>query len=142
MKILREQALPLLIVAAALFFVTRCAHADLPKWDIVSSAGMAYKGIPAFNSSYTIREDCKKVSVVVPQDNPRRSGLYSCGGDEPAFVGYPIAFKRKWLGGLIETKFGIFHQSQWFDGKGETQWTGPSVEMEFNWSEWRRRRRQ
>lgn len=137
----------LIATLVVLFLMTKACPADagelLPKWDIVSRIGFAYKDL--HNNSFLVQSACKKAAVFVPRDypdNPRPfPQLYSCGGDNPAFVGYPIALKREWRKGAFSAVFGLFHQSQWFDNSGEIQWTGPAAEFELNWSQMKRNRR-
>ena len=117
------------------------AAAGIPEWDIVSNLGMANKSIPAFNSSWPITDECKKVTVVKPAENPRVGGQYSCGGSDPAFIGYVFAFERPFLNDILTFKAGIYHRSNWFDYVGEFQWSGPAAEVEINWTQIFRNRR-
>lgn len=96
-----------------LLFAFLPAHAGL-----VTEIGGGWKD---FNTtSYLMQSVCKKVVVVKPEypENPRGSSPYSCGGDNPVFIGWPIAWDFELKRGNT-VRLGWFHQSQWFDNKGE-----------------------
>ena len=83
-----------------------------------------------FNTtSYILRSPCKKVVVIVPQDNPRWGDEWSCGGDQPVFIGYPIAFTFA----NERTTIGWFHMSNWMDNDGETHFDCVCVTHRFYW---------
>lgn len=125
--------------------------------DWVTEVGMGYK-MP--NTSYLLMPACQKAQVVAPlwPENPRPPPqTYSCGGDNPAFIGWPIAWQSDELGkyGAYTVRAGWFHYSNWFDGgelqnvtrtgdRYETYMNLLAVTATFNWSAWRqgRKRRQ
>lgn len=71
-------------------------------------------GIKLNTTSFPMLPECKKVVVVDPANNPRHADPFSCGGDDPIFIGWPIAWEFD-----NGTKLGWFHYSHWFDGRGE-----------------------
>lgn len=77
--------------------------------DIVTEFGVGYK-LPQ-TTSYVLRPECH---TVVASNSAHRE-LASCGGDNPAFIGWPIAwertFDRPW-----RLRVGWFHFSHWGDG--------------------------
>lgn len=76
-------------------------------------------GIKLPSSSYIAQPACKKVAVVSPEwpANPRPPPqTFACGGDNPMFAGWPLAWE--FPNGVT---LGWWHQSQWFDGH---QWDG------------------
>lgn len=84
-------------------------------------------------SSYLMTPECYKATVIVPMDNPRSyGGLYSCGGDDPMFVGWPVAWEFP-----NKVKLGIFHYSHWFDNDGESQFTCICASGTIHWRRFR-----
>jgi hypothetical protein len=80
-------------------------------------------------SSYLEDPDCKKAIVIDPADSPREVyNSYSCGGDEPIFVGDIIGWEFK-----KGTTIALCHKSQWFDNKGELHWTGICASQRLYW---------
>lgn len=137
-----------LLAAALLLCLATAAQAD-----IVTEFGMGWKIEP---TSYLLMPSCMRAQVVAPDwpTNPRPPPqTYSCGGDNPAFIGWPIAWQSAAKGqyGAYTVRAGWFHYSNWFDG-GELQGvtsTGDRYEtyanmlaatVTFNWSAWRRGR--
>lgn len=103
---------------------------------LVTEIGGGWKD---FNTtSYLMRSDCQKAVVIDPEfpKNPRGSHPYSCGGDNPVFIGWPLA----WEFNNGNTRVGWFHQSQWFDGRGELHFDCLCVSHKFDWKQIRRRR--
>lgn len=135
------------VVILATFAVGRCEARDLlPKWDMVTSVGIGSKKAGEFlNSSFLFSPDCIKATVVDPAEfpaNPRPApDNFSCGGDDPAFIGWPWAMQRTFFNDMLILRTGIWHQSQWFDGNGEIQATWPAAELTMNWSQLFRNRR-
>lgn len=90
-------------------------------------------------SSYLENPLCKKAVVVDPlwPTNPRGgldNGSYSCGGDEPIFVGDVIGWQFP-NGQTIS----LCHKSQWFDNDGELHWTGVCTSYRIYWNRFRRK---
>lgn len=108
--------------------------------DIVSELG---GGIKLPGSSYVLQPKCRKVIAFEPDDGRD----YPCGGDNPAFIGWPVAWERP-DGNL---RVGWFHYSNWFDGgelsqlsggdKYETQFNCLCVSWKFNWTSRLKKRR-
>lgn len=125
------------ILAAALLLLPLPAFAD-----IVSEFGVGWK--LERSTSYLLLPVCEQATVVVPEwpDNPRGSGLWSCGGDNPAFIGFPVAWQSN-FSDIWTIKAGWFHYSNWFDGgsKHETHMDAIAMTTTFNWSAWKRRRK-
>jgi len=116
--------------------------------DIVTEFGMGYK-LEA-STSQILWPACKQ--VIMPQDTtlPRGAGnTAGCGGDNPAFIGWPVAWEKEFERGIWTTRVGWFHYSNWFDGgnyfrggdKWETHMDLVAVTATFNWSAWRREHR-
>lgn len=109
------------------------AHADL-----ITEIGGGIK----FGASYAVDPRCS--TLIVPGKTTPEGAIVTvpCGGDDPVFVGWPIAWD--FPNGL---RFGLFHYSNWFDG-GEAVWFGGDKnETNFNCLcvsktiHWRRHRR-
>lgn len=101
-------------------------------------------------TSFLMRSECKKAVVTEPRDwpnNPRGiggeydvygqfkvipTGEWSCGGDNPVFVGWPIAWE--FPNGV---RIGYFHQSQWFDNEGELHFDCICASYTINWRRFR-----
>lgn len=123
--------------------VTPIAHAD-----IITEFGMGYK---LGNTSYLLMPACQEALVIRPEwpANPRGlTDTYSCGGDNPAFIGWPIAWEAD--RGVYRYRLGWFHYSNWFDGGELMFWNGDEREtsmnalagsITFNWTKWRAQRR-
>ena len=86
-------------------------------------------------SSYLMMPDCKKAVVTVGENNLRGpGGEYSCGGNNPVFVGWVLAWEFP-----SGVKLGYFHQSQWFDHEGEIKFNCLCASGTIDWSKhWRR----
>lgn len=108
--------------------------------DVITDIGVGYK-LPT--TSVVMLEDCHEVEIV--ETRPARPDLdyrrASCGGDNPAFIGWPIAWERDF--GVWTLRAGWFHLSHWFDGKSrrELHMDAAAVSVTINWSELRRRRK-
>lgn len=134
------------IALALIFGASRCAHAD-----VITEIGMAYK-LEGGQTSQLLWPSCRK-AYVTPQyaDVPRAPGLASCGGDNPAFIGWVLAWQSKELGPRkgIMVRAGAFHFSHWFDGgnyfnggdDSELHGTWPAVTVTLNWSNMIRNRK-
>lgn len=143
----RDVILSLIGLAAAAWLLLGNSEAEAAgkhdKWDFVTTLGMAYKDFES--TSLVAHSDCHKVKPVGEIVQNPASQFYgrsdtSCGGDNPAFVGYPIAIEREFRDGAFELRIGWFHQSQWFDAGAELHIDMVSVEATFNWSQMRRNR--
>lgn len=86
---------------------------------------------------------CEQAVVVVPSwpDNPRADGLYSCGGDNPLFIGWPIAWQSN-FSDVWTIRAGWFHFSHWFDGGRDHELHMDCIcsTVTLNWSARRRRK--
>ena len=89
-------------------------------------------------SSYLMMPDCKKAMVVDPlwPENPHPPPqVFSCGGDNPVFVGWVLAWE--FPSGI---KLGYFHQSQWLDREGEMKFNCLCASGTIDWTRrWRNR---
>lgn len=73
----------------------------------------------------------------------------SCGGDNPVFIGWPIAYEWTWRPSVV-VRAGWFHFSSWFDGSNtpvevldfgddnELTFDALAVSVRFNWAKMRR----
>jgi hypothetical protein len=127
-------------LAAALLCAALAAPAHA---DIVSEFGM---GVKMPSTSYLLVPSCDQAIVIQPEwpENPRGlSDPYSCGGDNPAFVGWPIAYEREFLNGALRFRGGWFHYSNWFDGgrSFETHADIAAASVTVNWSQIKRNRK-
>lgn len=116
--------------------------------DIVTEFGLGWK----VNQSVVLHPDCNYVHI--HDTNPVKfTALHlgrehaSCGGSNPIFIGWPIAFERErdpW-----RWRVGWFHLSSIADGHGRfSQWLGSDrrethldcicATATFNWTKWRR----
>lgn len=107
--------------------------------DIVTEFGAGYK---LGSTSIVMRDYCHEVIIV--ETRPARSDVHrghSCGGDNPAFIGWPIAWERDF--GVWTLRAGWFHLSHWGDGgrDRELHLDAATVSAKVNWSEVRRRRK-
>lgn len=89
-------------------------------------------------SSYILTQDCKSVVVINPTTSPREIHFpYSCGGDDPLFIGWPIAYEFN----NGNTRIGWFHYSHWFDNRGETQFNCLCASHKITWKNFKRNKR-
>ena len=124
------------------------------KADWVTEIGMGYK-IPGQYSAI-LDPLCQQVLLTgehfTSPDSPNFGKVRSsCGGDNPVFIGWPIAWQSDGIGKHNATtwRIGWFHLSHWFDGgnifKGgdrhETSMDALAVSITMNWSQRRRSRR-
>jgi hypothetical protein len=127
----------ILFLLAAAILLESYARAD-----IVSEFGM---GVKLSNTSYLLTPTCHTASVIEPgwPANPRPyPQVFSCGGDNPTFIGWPIAWEREFLNGALRFRGGWFHYSNWFDGgrDRETHMDTAQANLTVNWSQWKRNR--
>jgi len=120
------------------------AHAD-----VITEFGMGYK-IPE-TTSLLMQAQCHVVKtqpdespsmVTVPYND--RIGWFddiSCGGDNPIFVGWPIAWEKDF--GVWRVRAGWFHFSHWFDGGNdrELHMDALTTTATFNWTKWAGKRK-
>jgi hypothetical protein len=111
----------------------KTAHAG----EFITEFGGGYKNLPS--TSFLLNSNCQKAIVTRPEwpENPR--GLtddYSCGGDNPVFVGWPIAYEWTLTRGN-SVRLGHFHMSQWFDGNGELHLDCVCASFTFRWGKLR-----
>ena len=136
-EIVLEKVTACVVLFVGLLLLATCARAD-----VVSEFGMGYK-MP-YTTSVVMLPQCHVVVPLGVDGSPvlgRKSA--SCGGDNPAFVGWPIAWEKD-FDGPLSIRAGWFHYSNWFDGgRGrETHMDLAAVTLTVNWSEWLTRRRQ
>lgn len=86
------------------------------------------------STSYLLRSECIKAVVVDPSwpVNPRGGHTFSCGGDQPLFVGWSIAYEWELRRGN-RVRLGHFHLSQWFDAAGEIHLDCICSTFTFRW---------
>jgi hypothetical protein len=82
---------------------------------LFTELGGGYKDFST--TSYILRSECAQIEEE------------KCGGDQPVFIGYPIAWEFK----NGRTTIGWFHMSHWFDGNGESHFDCICVTHRFYW---------
>jgi hypothetical protein len=142
-----RNALKILIAGGALFgFGTSNA-------DVVTEWGW---GIKAPNTSVVMLPRCQSVALIgditTNPESPNFGRRFaSCGGNNPAFIGWPIAWESDDFGkhGAFKVRGGWFHYSNWFDGgnyfrhlgdRHETHMDLAAFTITFNWTHWNRGR--
>lgn len=88
---------------------THPAHADM-----IAEFGGGFKGP---SSSEVYAPGCRRVFIVdatpaVKFDPQGRQRTVNCGGSEPVFIGWPVA----WESPNGNTRVGWFHMSHWLSG--------------------------
>jgi hypothetical protein len=123
-----------LFVALMVLTVVNRAHAG----EFITELGGGYKDFPS--TSFLMTSDCQKAIVTNPEwpTNPRPGQEWSCGGDNPVFVGWPIAYEWTLTRGN-RVRLGHFHLSQWFDNQGEVHLDCLCASFTFRWSRLRDR---
>lgn len=130
----------ILKIAAASFML---ASSPAPA-DVITEFGFGYK-LPD-STSFVLQERCHTASLIENEHGewiyyrgpganlPNGSGR-SCGGDNPLFVGWPVAYEHEFEGPWT-IRAGWFHMSHWFDGGSdrETHLDAAVVSFKFNWS--------
>lgn len=123
---------------AALLMLPLTAFAD-----IVTEFGAGYK-LPR-STSVLLLPECHLATIIQTQPSTPRLDFRnaSCGGDNPAFIGWPVAWQSS-FSDIWTVRTGWFHLSQWFDGgkDREIHMDAIAVTTTFNWSEWKRQRGQ
>ena len=102
--------------------------------DWITEVGMGYKSP---TSSFLFHPNCYKLTHTDPRISGERAST-SCGGKNPVFVGWPIAWNKCFNGGAVCARVGWFHLSSWFDRSGEIHMDCVCVSTTFNWSQMRR----
>ena len=113
--------------------------------DIITEIGGGIKS--PRTTSVLLQEDCHTVNNIEfippqgPGDRYYGRGTTSCGGDNPVFVGWPIAWEKDF--GVWTVRAGWFHLSHWFDGgqDRELHMDCACASATINWTELRRKRR-
>jgi len=100
-----------------LFCIAQTAAADL-----ISEVGGGYK---LATTSLVLKPGCTDVIPRGPVvDDPKsehyQRGTASCGGDNPVFIGWPIAWQSD-RSGPFNYRVGWFHMSHWFDGGADRE---------------------
>lgn len=106
------------------------------KADVITEFGFAYK----LDSSAVLDPLCHTVLLVGDIVTNPSSPYYdrpdtSCGGDNPAFIGWPIAWESQWRK-AFKYRLGWFHFSHWGDGGSdrETHMDLFAMSITYNWS--------
>lgn len=108
--------------------------------DVISEIGMGVK--MERTTSVVMLPVCHTAQIT--ETKPATPSLdfrvSSCGGDNPAFIGWPIAWEREYANGAVRFRGGWFHYSNWFDGgrDRETHMDLAAVALTFNWTQMRR----
>ena len=133
----------IILLAAAFALLDQCRAAE---HSVISEFGVAYK-TPSLTSQ-VMWPQCSVV-IITDQALPRGVGnSASCGGDNPAFIGWIAAYEWEGADEVWRVRAGLFHVSHWFDGGnvfhgGDTHelfGTWPAVTATFNWTKWARNR--
>lgn len=106
--------------------------------DVITEFGGGRKN-PS-TTSVVMQERCHEVVIVEtrpdsPDINFRGS---SCGGDDPIFSGWPVAYQKDF--GVWTVRAGWFHYSHWFDGGRDRELhldCIPCATVTFNWTKWK-----
>lgn len=138
------------IATALLCLLLLIGLVDRARADVITEFGMGYK---MGATSYLLTPDCERAQVVAPEwpKNPRPPPqTFSCGGDNPAFIGWPIAWQHTFKDEVVTIRAGWFHYSNWFDGganftrlgdRHETHMDLAAVSITWNWSAMKRKRK-
>jgi hypothetical protein len=109
------------------------------KAEVVTEFGGGWKS--PYTTSLVMREYCHSAMVIETRpDHPEYNYLLSsCGGDNPVFVGWPVAWQSE-FSDVWTIRAGWFHLSHWFDGNAdrEVHMDCACATVTFSWSEWRR----
>lgn len=128
-----------MLVGTLALLVARDAQADM-----ISEFGAGMKN--PRTTSVILLPECHH--VVIDQTRPDTPHLNfrgaSCGGDNPVFIGWPIAWERELEGqGIWTVRLGWFHMSHWNDGgaERETHFDCICASIKVNWGAVTRRNR-
>lgn len=116
------------------------------KADVITEFGMGYK-VPT-TTSVVMLPSCHIVRLTGPIYNDPDSDHYgreyaSCGGDDPIFVGWPIAYQSDFKDEIWMVRAGWYHFSHWFDGgqDRELHMDAVAVTTTFNWTKFFEKRK-
>lgn len=125
------------VLTVMLLAMLAIAPKDAAAGEFITEFGGGYKDLPS--TSFLMNSDCQKAAVTDPEwpVNPRGSLLeWSCGGDNPVFVGWPVAYEWTLSRGN-SVRLGYFHMSQWFDNQGELHLDCICASFTFRWGKLR-----
>lgn len=92
---------------------------NLARADIITEFGAGVKS-PG-TTSVIMRKECHLATII--ETRPDTPGLNyrdaSCGGDDPVFIGWPVAWQKDF--GVWTLRAGWFHFSHWFDGREDRE---------------------
>ena len=97
-----------------------CAEVQAGEFVTVLGVGLKFNNF----SSAILDPECKQVDMRARGGR----GPSSCGGNNPIFIGWPIAFDFNGR----RTRIGWFHFSSIGDGGGVISWRGDRHETRFN----------
>lgn len=106
--------------------------------DVVTEFGFGYK--VSDTTSFVLQERCHTAEKLkLANGEIFHHGVRSCGGDNPLFIGWPIAYEHE-FDGPWTVRAGWFHMSHWFDGGAdrEVHMDAAVVSFKFNWSDRKR----
>lgn len=119
--------------------------------DVITEFGLGYK----VDVSFVLSPGCERIHD--HKWNYETGGYegtfreFPCGGDNPAFIGWPLAWESEWKGkhSAMRYRVGWLHYSNWFDGGETFKGVGDGFEthmdliaavMTVNWTRRRRSR--
>jgi hypothetical protein len=103
---------------AALLLSSLLASPAFASGGFISEVGMGYK--VDRTTSIVLLPECETALVRAPSALDIDYRVSSCGGDNPAFVGWPIAYEWD-VGEYYSVRAGWFHMSHWFDGGSDRE---------------------
>lgn len=109
---------------------------NLARADVITEFGAGVKS--PRTTSVILREECHVAKII--ETNPDTPSIYwrdaSCGGDDPLFIGWPVAYEWTSPREVFRIRAGWFHLSHWFDGgpDRETHLDCACVSLTVNWS--------
>lgn len=108
--------------------------ANLAGADIITEWGGGVKN--PRTTSLVMQEKCHVVQVVetIPTD-PSVHRVASCGGDDPIFIGWPVAWQSN-FSDVWTLRAGWFHYSHWTDGGDDRELHMDCIctTVTFNWT--------
>lgn len=107
----------IVIAAIAALALHMCTPAYADGW--LTEFGGGYK-LPDTTSVVLLPECHQATPFTIEGERVRDRATASCGGDNPVFVGWPIAYE--WDECFIPSmtcRLGWFHMSHWGDGRGK-----------------------
>lgn len=124
-----KKVIALLVILAATLLVTNV------RADVITEFGAGIKN--PRTTSLVLQEKCHEVLVTATRpDDPSVYRTASCGGDDPLFVGWPVAYEWTSPREVFRIRAGWFHLSHWFDGgpNREVHLDCACVSLTVNWS--------